>query len=229
MTAEFSGAPPADALPLLEAIRHFLPKEMWESYWAALNTPRKRSSEPSYFDMPLRDWELAMSRYRAVKAAAPRPPDPAQLMFNLLAALKELLASGELEVYAQDDPPFGPWRKIPMAVCGQLKITNVNTGEGKISETNVSGIHVRKPNLGSYVPTGAPGRPSNMHYVLNEFRRRAKANELEQSVRQEASVLAAWFKKTHPSLSELTAKTIENRIRSEFKKEVPPTNRAPKN
>jgi hypothetical protein len=71
--------------------------------------------------------------------------------------------------------------------------------------------------------TGAPGRPSSMHFVVFEFRRRLEQNEvIWNSIRAEAQHLAAWFKdfmRSYPRpLPSLGAGTIENEIRTEYNK-----------
>ena len=65
--------------------------------------------------------------------------------------------------------------------------------------------------------TGAPGRPSSMHLVLAELQRRIAASEIRDGVRAEAEVLNTWFKAAHADLQAPTARTIENRIRGEFR------------
>jgi len=66
--------------------------------------------------------------------------------------------------------------------------------------------------------TGAPGRPSSMHLVVAEFERRCGNSEvIWSSVKAEAEYLAAWFKKNHPGSPRLTARTIENKIRPEYR------------
>ena len=64
--------------------------------------------------------------------------------------------------------------------------------------------------------TGAPGRPSSMHFALAEHRRRAENNLCEGSRTAEAKALEEWLKKTHPDMPSLTYKTILNKLPSEF-------------
>ena len=61
--------------------------------------------------------------------------------------------------------------------------------------------------------TGAPGRPTSRHRVLEEFERRLAANEVRPTLGEEAQTLAAWLRTTHPNLAGMTPKTIENLIR----------------
>jgi hypothetical protein len=59
---------------------------------------------------------------------------------------------------------------------------------------------------------GAPGRPSYMHLVEDEFKRRRDAGLLEPSVTKEAAALAAWFRTAYPKVSPLKPKSISNRL-----------------
>ena len=68
--------------------------------------------------------------------------------------------------------------------------------------------------------TGAPGRPSGMHLVRGEHKRRRETGESESGVRDEAEALRVWYKSQHPGLPNLTAKTIENTIRLEHKRHI---------
>jgi hypothetical protein len=65
--------------------------------------------------------------------------------------------------------------------------------------------------------TGAPGRPTSMHLILDEMERRAASGQLEAKVRDQAKVLADWFASTHPLQSRPTPKTVENQIRTRFR------------
>jgi hypothetical protein len=59
---------------------------------------------------------------------------------------------------------------------------------------------------------GAPGRPSYMHLVENEFKRRRNAGLLEPSLTKEAAALAAWFKTAYPDVRPYTPKAIYNKL-----------------
>lgn len=65
--------------------------------------------------------------------------------------------------------------------------------------------------------TGAPGRPSNMHLIEAEYERRQSAGITETTLADEARALRDWFKSTHKDKQCVTVKTIENRIRQEFR------------
>jgi hypothetical protein len=68
--------------------------------------------------------------------------------------------------------------------------------------------------------TGAAGRPTSAHLVKAEFERRAAAGEVCERCRDEAIVLIEWLKKEHPDAAPMTPKTVENRIRAEFRKHI---------
>lgn len=67
------------------------------------------------------------------------------------------------------------------------------------------------------ISTGAPGRPTSMHLIRSEHRRRLDAGEAHDAVAAEARHLEAWFRKAHPMAPQPTAKAIENAIRTEHR------------
>jgi len=68
--------------------------------------------------------------------------------------------------------------------------------------------------------SGAPGRPSSMHLIEAEFARRAtlQPKEVDPTVKQQSETLRSWFVNRYPALKRPTAKTIENRIRSAYRR-----------
>jgi len=84
------------------------------------------------------------------------------------------------------------------------------------------------------VSTGAPGRPSAMHFIRAEHQRRLDKGEAHESLADEARYLAHWLAQHHPEAPRPTAKTIENAIREahrqratrppKFSPEIPPRN-----
>jgi hypothetical protein len=66
--------------------------------------------------------------------------------------------------------------------------------------------------------SGAPGRPTSMHLVRSEFESRKKMGTLNlASLKQQSKDLSDWLAKNYPSAPQLTEKTIENNIRSEYR------------
>jgi len=84
------------------------------------------------------------------------------------------------------------------------------------------------------ISSGAPGRPTAMHLIRSEHRRRLDAGEAHESLADEARYLAAWLARQHPAAPQPTAKTVENAIREahrqratrppKFSPEIPPRN-----
>ncbi len=66
--------------------------------------------------------------------------------------------------------------------------------------------------------SGLPGRPTPKHLYLAEMKCRAKSGKLRDKVAHEAADLLDWLKEEHPTINPGTCKTIENAIRSDFKK-----------
>jgi hypothetical protein len=70
--------------------------------------------------------------------------------------------------------------------------------------------------------TGAPGRPTSMQLILDEFERRIEAGNVTTGVASQASELRHWIVTTHPYEPHPTAKTIENRIRERYRQAQKP-------
>ena len=65
--------------------------------------------------------------------------------------------------------------------------------------------------------TGSQGRPTSRHLVFVEFQRRAGADEVAKTITEESRHLANWLRVQHPGLARMTARTVENAIRRDFK------------
>jgi hypothetical protein len=74
------------------------------------------------------------------------------------------------------------------------------------------------------ISTGLPGRPTSMHLLEAEMRRRDATGELLPRLSNECEYLARWLHKVHPKEPAATAKTIENRLRGVYRelKQKPP-------
>lgn len=68
------------------------------------------------------------------------------------------------------------------------------------------------------VHTGDPGRPSPAHLYMYELQERIRKNHLETSLAEQARVLQAWLKDKYKGLPVPSLTTIENRIRTDYKK-----------
>jgi hypothetical protein len=65
--------------------------------------------------------------------------------------------------------------------------------------------------------TGAPGRPSAMHLIEQEFDRRDRLGLVEGSLKREGDFLAEWLTQNHPDQPPTTSKTIQNRLRDKHR------------
>jgi hypothetical protein len=71
--------------------------------------------------------------------------------------------------------------------------------------------------------TGAPGRPTGRHLIVDEHERRSKSGECLDKLSEEAAALCDWYlRKTEstPGAPSLTLRTIENIIRSQHNNRV---------
>ena len=67
------------------------------------------------------------------------------------------------------------------------------------------------------IRTGAPGRPTSMHLVKAEHAGRWDRGDVENTVKAQAEALSSWLSNAHPLAPPLTAKTIENGIRDDYR------------
>jgi hypothetical protein len=65
--------------------------------------------------------------------------------------------------------------------------------------------------------SGAPGRPSSMHLVRNEYFARRGRGEATCGIVRVSKELLMWLQETHPETPPLTAKTIMNNLRAEHR------------
>jgi len=66
--------------------------------------------------------------------------------------------------------------------------------------------------------TDDPGRPAKGYSIYKaEFQRRIESGETLPTLSKEAKALSVWFEQTYPLKPAPTAKTIENRIREDFR------------
>lgn len=78
-------------------------------------------------------------------------------------------------------------------------------------------VRVLQPEI-TMIPTGAPGRPSKgKQPILNEFQRRADANECEDTLEGEVRALLLWFKTHYPTAEQPTQKTVQNYTRTPYR------------
>lgn len=215
--------PPDDAVPLSDAIRRFVPEQLWHDYEAAGEALNQLPRQPSYFAMSSREWKAEKADYdaRVVPRARVANAKRRDAWSAILRSITDQLLAGQLVAFAQADPPFGPWRVIPAASWRTLRIRHVRQGrvEGP-NHVTLSGLHVRdaRTDASALPSTGFQGRPAkSRHLIEAEFARRVQAGEIEESLIRQSRALLAWFERNHPDKPRPTAKTIENNLREEYR------------
>lgn len=209
-----SSGPPSGSIPLHEAMKQFLPAEMWKEHARATEARKHEPRPVSWFDSSGRDWETAQKVQRRPSARA----DLHRVWYGMLAAMKAKLEAGELRAFGQEDPPFGPWRQIPAPAWRQLRINNATKGQAMVHSTVIHDIHILPPDIDDLIPPGTPGRPGKGIDIIEiEFQRRIESGEIEPSLAAESRLLADWYHRTYPRRDPPTAKTVENRIRLKYK------------
>jgi hypothetical protein len=88
------------------------------------------------------------------------------------------------------------------AILGELREQRKEIGRqaAKLREHDDELVRIR---------SGGTGRPSSMHLVLEELKRRG-IQKLESSQVAQAKVLASWLRRAHPSAAPTSPKTITN-------------------
>lgn len=214
MTDQKPYGPPPDSIPLSEAMKQFLPAEMWEEHARATEARKNAPKRPSYLSMSVREWEAANASYEAANRTRSARADLHRVWNRMLATMKAKLEAGELTAFGQENPPFGPWHAIPAPAWRQLRITNVRKGQASVGANIVHDIHILPPDADAQMPTGMPGRPSSGKEIIDaEFQRRVAAGEMEGSLAAQCRVLAEWYRATYPRQRCPTTKTIENNLR----------------
>ena len=80
-----------------------------------------------------------------------------------------------------------------------------------------SGVQQQEPTDDVLFRTGAPGRPTSMHLIEAEFERRRSVNELKPSLAMESEFLHRWLTTTYPGAPPASARTIEGKIRAQYR------------
>lgn len=218
MTDQKPHGPPPEALPLEQAMREFLPAEMWEEHARATEARKNAPKRPTYLSSYISDWEEAKAANHVASRSRSARADLHRVWYGMLAAMKAKLEAGELTAYGQENPPFGPWHAIPAPAWRQLRITNVRKGEATVGANIVHDIHILPPDADDHMPRGTPGRPTKgIDIIRAEFQRRVEAGEIAASLAAEARALREWYRASYPRRDCPTAKTIENNLRDDWR------------
>ena len=225
MTAQDDDLPPeaGDALPLAIAFRvhadaklvakyHYLKDRLEnEGRWQYVGS----ATDPDYYVLDEFDGhgQQILREQHAILA-------------EIEGGLMSKLRRGQLTVWAREGSPLAPFQVIPASAWHTIKLDDVIKGTAKGPGVKLFDVRVGVPvtkKAPEPIPTpplpetGSPGRPSHMHLVIAEFKRRAQGGQLERSLAREPATLAKWFEVNHPDKQRLTAKTIENRIRRDYR------------
>ena len=122
------------------------------------------------------------------------------------------------ELWGRLDSRIGDWKCIPTSALAILKVDLEEGTANGVDLPPLYDVRVRRANASAVDPihTGAPGRPTPMHLVEAEGRRRIEAGEV--AVRPKgrwkfSENLAIWWDRERPRYGNpppLTAKTVYN-------------------
>lgn len=145
------------------------------------------------------DWtDLTLDDGTEGVIAKPRPASGSSTWWYDLRFKREDIISAfpKAEVAALSTPECGEGEHLPERGSEHIRGTRSTLGRSR---------------------SGAPGRPSSMHLVRNEFQRRLKTGTIEPSLALEADALSLWIRLNHPDEPQLTAKAIQNKLRPEYR------------
>ena len=219
MTTKHPGALPAGARPLSEALRVFVPAELWSRYEQAVRDRRdisKRRAAPRIRGAGAETCRVTSEQVWDAKDFE-RACDSA-----MMKAFVAQLIAGELTAIVQRDPPLGEWQPIAAeAWRRRLHIEIVRYGLVVGGNIELRDVHIvkgdRLPPPVRTKPSG-PGRPSSLKLVLENFCRRVEAEEAEDrptSLGQEGIHQSEWLKET-PAEPQMEPKTVVKNISKLF-------------
>jgi hypothetical protein len=138
---------PTTAVVVEEALRNFVPSELWQAYEQAAKArrelPRRSVRYSEYVHGP-----QAISTNRP--AAQIKTAEAAMRLAwqRILGEFGSQLQAGKLRAYVREAFPFGPVVPIPSDAWKSLRITNISSGRAKGGGVELIGIRI------------APGAPS---------------------------------------------------------------------
>ena len=140
---------PATAVMVEEALRNFVPFELWQAYEQAAKGrrefPRRIVRYSEYLHGP-----QAIAANRAAAQAKTAEAAMKQAWQQIMGELRSQLLAGKLTAYVRDVFPFGPVRPIPPDAWRSLRITD-RSGRAKGPGVELTGIRI------------APGPPQQCH------------------------------------------------------------------
>lgn len=111
-------------------------------------------------------------------------------------------SQGRVEIHSEQWQQLKPdFRGSLASLAGEVVLTGIVVAEAP-----------------AMLKTGGPGRPTSISLALAEYERRRDNSECCATVSEEARVLHKWFLLHHPKQPANTVRTIENRIREDFRK-----------
>lgn len=140
--------------------------------------------------------------------------------------LWEALADGKLIASAEKGSDGGAIVEIPTYEWSRLEINGTIHLSDELRFTNLvmsvayRNVLLRRSQVMENWPentrveavSGAPGRPSSMHVVLNEFRRRSENGDALSTNTAEAEHLSRWLSENHPTSPPVKPKSVRNKL-----------------
>ena len=180
----------------------------WCDYWGAALA----------WDMPVTDFVFLIETHALTPERTAKEIKGTAVPFAmfLMKGLDEALQSREPWIYGETKAAKCRVRPREAAMWLNRRLS----GQARLPDTLRAFLD--GPDVQPVRGTGGPGRPSSMHLVQAEAKRRLEHEESEKTVKAESVYLNTWFKKNHPGLQAPTAKTIENKTRDQYRATIKP-------
>jgi len=130
MNDQSSSSPPHGSTPLSDAMKEFLPAEMWDEFARATEARKNPQRWPGASNN-----QEIRSRFVRLSNA----------WHAIIAAMKLKFETGELTAFGREDPPLGPWCVISAPAWRTLRITNVENGVASVGPNKIYDIYVLPP------------------------------------------------------------------------------------
>ena len=149
-------------------------------------------------------------RFRGLKGGG-RPSDGHQVIDNLYFSERRWLRweRDELRSKAGGADPTLDWTEVHV---DRSQFEEWLSRNELSARSTAPDAELQRPQVVTH-SSGAAGRPTSIHLVTPEAKRRIECQDLPETLTEFSRQLSEWLSKTYPDAHPLTAKSIENKIR----------------
>ena len=219
MTDQKPYGPPPDAIPLSDAMKEYLPAEMWEEHARATEARKNAPKRPSYLSMSVSDWQDAKALARRRQPDALGAGRPAPRLERHARRDEGEAGGGRAHRLRSGGSALRPVARDPGACMAAAAHHQCPEGRGQR----------RREHRARHPHPAARCRRNHAHRHARAARPRdgtssatnssaaQRLGEIADSLAAEARALQAWYRETYPRRDCPTTKTIENNLRDAWR------------